>query len=169
MTERELEPGVIDTDAVLVRTMRESDSDAIVKIDAAATGRSRPAYFQLMTQRAIKQASLQISLVAEMDSHVVGFLIGSLYYGEFGVVEPAASLEAIGVDPRYRGQHVGKALIHQLRNNLGALQISALRTEVDWDDFDLIAFLRDEGFSPARRICLESSIDFRSAALDRHD
>jgi ribosomal protein S18 acetylase RimI-like enzyme len=158
MAEREFEPGVLDTDAVLVRTMRESDLDAAVRIDALATGRRRPAYFELMIQRAIKQASLQISLVAELDSHVVGFLIGSLYYGEFGVVEPAASLEAIGVDPRYRGHHVGKALIHQLRNNLGALQISTLRTEVDWSDTDLVAFFRSEGFSPAPRLCLETSI-----------
>lgn len=163
MTERELEPGVLDTDAILVRSMRESDLDAIVGIDALAAGRRRPAYFQLMIQRTTKQASLQISLVAELDSHVVGFLIGSLYYGEFGVVEPAASLEAIGVDPRYRGHRVGKALMHQLRNNLGALQISALRTEVDWDDFDLIAFLRSEGFSPAPRLCLETSVDLSSA------
>ena len=101
--------GFLDTDAILVRTMREGDLDAIVAIDALATGRRRPSYFELMLQRAIKQASLQISLVAELDGRVVGFLIGSLYYGEYGVVEPTASVDAIGVDPRYRGHRVGKA------------------------------------------------------------
>jgi ribosomal protein S18 acetylase RimI-like enzyme len=158
-TEHELEPGILDTDAILVRTMREGDLDAIVAIDALATGRRRPTYFGLMLQRAIGQASLQISLVAELDGRVVGFLIGSLYYGEYGVVEPTASVDAIGVDPRYRGHRVGKAMMRQLRINLGALQISILRTEVDWDDLDLVAFFKSEGFSPAPRLCLETSVD----------
>jgi len=163
--EHELEPGMLDTDAILVRAMRDDDLDAVVAIDALSTGRRRPSYFELMLQRALKQASLQISLVAELDTRVVGFLIGSLYYGEYGVVEPAASLDAIGVDPRYRGQHVGKAMMRQLRVNLGALQIGSVRTEVDWDDLDLVAFFRSEGFAPARRLCLEASVDPTSPRL----
>src|SRR5450756_1305046 len=134
--------GILDTDAVLVRTMRESDLPSIVAIDAAASGRRRPSYFELMLQRAITQAGLQISLVAEVDNRVVGFVIGSLYYGEYGVVEPSASIDAISVDPRVRGKNVGKALMRQLRLNLGALQITALRTEVSWDDFGLLGFFR---------------------------
>lgn len=166
-TERELEPGILDTDAILVRTMREGDLDAVVAIDALSTGRRRPSYFELMLGRAIKQASLQISLVAELDGRMAGFLVGSLYYGEYGVVEPTASVDAIGVDPRYRGHRVGKAMMHQLRINLGALQISTLRTEVDWDDLDLVAFFKSEGFSPSRRLCLEASIDFTSPTSAR--
>jgi len=158
-TERELEPGILETDAILVRAMQEKDLNAIVAIDAQASGRRRPSYFELMLQRAIKQASLQISLVAELEGRVVGFLIGSVYYGEFGVVEPTASVDAIGVDSRYRGHRVGRAMMRQLRNNLGALRISTLRTEVDWDNFDLVAFFRSEGFSPAPRLCLETLVD----------
>ena len=93
------ETGVLETDAVLVRTMRQDDLNAIVAIDAAASGRRRPRYFELMLQRSITQAGLQISLVAEVDNRVVGFVIGSLYYGEYGVVEPSASIDAISVDP----------------------------------------------------------------------
>src|SRR5512145_3335174 len=127
------EPGALETDAIPVRTMRESDLNAVVAIDAASSGRRRPRYFELMHERAVKHAALQVSLVAEMDGHVVGFLLATLYYGEFGVAEPTCSLEAIGVDPRYRGRHVGRALMRQLRLNLGALCISTLRTEVAWD------------------------------------
>ncbi len=70
------EPGVLETDSVIVRTMNEEDLGSVVTIDAAASGRRRPRYFELMLQRAVKLAGLQISLVAEMDGHVVGFLIG---------------------------------------------------------------------------------------------
>ena len=153
------EPGILETDAVLVRTMREEDLEVVVSIDAAVTGRRRPRYFDLMIQRAVKQAGLQISLVAELGEQVVGFLIASLYYGEYGVTEPSASIEAIGVHPQFRGRHVGRALMRQLRLNLGALRITTLRTEVAWDDFELLAFFKKEGFAPAGRLCLECTLD----------
>lgn len=153
------EPGILETDSIPVRVMNERDLDAVVSIDAAATGRRRPRYFQLMMERAIKQAALQVSLAAELDGRVVGFVVTSLYYGEYGVVEPTASLDAIGVLPAFRGRHVAKALLRQLRVNLSALRVVTLRTEVSWDNFDLLAFLKCEGFAPARRLCLECALD----------
>ncbi|MFZ0418463.1 MAG: GNAT family N-acetyltransferase [Candidatus Sulfotelmatobacter sp.] len=153
------EPGILETDRIVVRLMNEHDLEAVVKIDAAASGRRRPRYFQLMLERAVKQAALQVSLAAEVDGCVVGFAIVSLYYGEYGVSEPTASLDAISVDPANRGQHVGKALLRQLRLNLSALRVTTLRTEVSWDSFGLLAFFKKEGFSPARRLCLECVLD----------
>jgi ribosomal protein S18 acetylase RimI-like enzyme len=97
--------------------------------------------------------------VDEISDQVVGFLIGSLYYGEYGVTEPSASIDAIGVHPRFRGRHVGKALMRQLRLNLEALQITSLRTEVSWNDFELLAFFNIEGFVPGGRLCLECTLD----------
>jgi ribosomal protein S18 acetylase RimI-like enzyme len=152
-------PGSLEVDNVSVRTMREGDLDAVVKIDAAATGRRRPRYFELMIERAIKEATLQVSLIAEMEGQVVGFLIASLYYGEYGVVEPSASIDAVSVHPQFRGRHVGRALLRQLRLNLGALHIDTLRTEVSWDDFQLMGFFKAEGFTPSARLCLECRLD----------
>jgi ribosomal protein S18 acetylase RimI-like enzyme len=153
------EPGTLDTDRILVRTMNEHDLEAVVSIDAAAAGRRRPRYFELMMERSVKQAALQVSLAAEVDGHTVGFIIASLYYGEFGVTEPTASMEAIGVAPQYRRQHVAKALLRQLRLNLAALRVTTLRTEVPWDDSDLLAFLKNQGFAPAPRLCLDCVLD----------
>ncbi|MFQ5695506.1 MAG: GNAT family N-acetyltransferase, partial [Terriglobia bacterium] len=151
--------GTLETDVVLVRTMREGDLAAVVAIDAAATGRRRPRYFKLMLERALKHAALQISLIAELEGQVAGFLLASLYYGEFGVAEPTASIDAIGVEPRFRGRHVGRAMMRQLRLNLSALQMTTVRTEVAWDDFELLAFFKREGFAPTGRLCLECSLD----------
>lgn len=160
MTTKSLEePGILETDSILVRLMKEQDLDTIVKIDAAGGGRRRPRYFELMLERSVKQPALQVSLSAEVDGRTVGFVIASLYYGEYGVSEPTASLDAIGVDPENRGQHVGKALLRQLRLNLSALRVTTLRTEVAWDDFDLLGFFKKEGFSPARRLCLDCPLD----------
>lgn len=157
--ERTEEPGILETDAIPVRTMREEDLEAVVAIDAQATGRRRPKYFQQMLKRALKEAAVQVSLVAECDGQTAGFLVATLDYGEYGVLEPSASIDAISVDPRYRGRRVGRALMRQLRLNLSALHVTIFRTEVAWDDFDLLAFFKREGFSPGKRICLESALD----------
>lgn len=154
------EPGpTAALEGVAVRVMNQRDLAAIVAIDEASSGRRRPRYFELLLQRALSQPALQVSLVAEHDGRVVGFVVASLYYGEYGLLEPSASMDAIGVAPARRGQGVGHALMRQLQLNLGALRIDAIRTEVAWDDVELLAFLRQEGFEPSGRICLERRLD----------
>jgi ribosomal protein S18 acetylase RimI-like enzyme len=86
-------------------------------------------------------------------------VVGTLYYGEFGVAEPSASIDVIGVDTRFQRRKVGQALMRQLRINLAALRITSLRTEVSWDDFSLLAFFRSAGFRPSDRLCLERKLD----------
>lgn len=153
------EPGVLETDAVVVRKLTRADLDDVVRIDAAASGRRRPDYFELMLRRSLDESRLQMSLVAELEGRTAGFVIASLYYGQFGVVEPTATVDAIAVDPAWRGRSVGRALMRQLGMNLGALRIHKFRTEVSWDDFDLLRFFRRSGFRPSTRLCLEREID----------
>jgi GNAT superfamily N-acetyltransferase len=146
-------------DLVTVRLMLPADLDAVVKIDAAKRGRARRRYFELMLDRALHFTGLQISLVGELNGRVVGFLIGSLYYGEFGITEPTATIDAIAVEPSTQRQHVARAMFQQLRRNVGAIGATSIRTEVDWGELDLLAFLRSEGFVPATRVCLECKVD----------
>ena len=152
-------PGTLETDEIMVRNMRESDLEAVVEIDAAATGRRRPHYFERMLERTVKEADFQISLVAELEGVVAGCVIATLFYGEYGLVEPSASIDAIGVLNEYRRKNVGRAMVRQLSLNLSALRIEKIRTEVSWDDFQLLGFLRDTGFRPAGRLCLELDLD----------
>lgn len=148
-----------EVDQVTVRTLRESDLPEIVKIDCLAFGRPRPHYFEVLLLRSLKVTGLQISLVAELEGRVVGYLVGSLYYGEYGIAEPTATIDAIGVEPEVRRKRVGHALMRQFRSNVAAVGVSRLRTEVEWDDFDLLGFFSREGFAPAKRLCLEVEID----------
>jgi ribosomal protein S18 acetylase RimI-like enzyme len=153
------EPGVLETDEVLVRSLELSDLDALIEIDAIESGRRRPLYFEKMVERAVQKADFQASLAAEMDDRTVGFVLATLFYGEYGLTEPSASIDAVGVLPEYRGRRVGLALMRQLLLNLAALRIERVRTEVPWNDFDLLAFFERSGFAPAGRICLERQLD----------
>ena len=148
-----------EVEQVSVRNMRESDLPEIVRIDCVAFGRPRPHYFEVLLLRSLKVTGLQISLVAEVEGRVVGYLVASLYYGEYGIAEPTASIDAIGVDPAVRRKRVGHALMRQFSSNVAAIGVTRLRTEVEWDDFDLLGFFAREGFAPAKRLCLEVEVD----------
>jgi predicted N-acetyltransferase YhbS len=151
--------GSLPTDAVLVRDLRTADLTAIVKIDRASTGRVREDYYKAKVKAAMSEPTLRTSLVAELDGHVVGFLVARLFYGEFGHAEAVAVIDSVGVDPAYRKQHVGQALLRQLTMNLRALHVERIETQVDWEQFDLLAFMAKNGFRPAARMCLERRLD----------
>jgi ribosomal protein S18 acetylase RimI-like enzyme len=148
------QPGTLETDAVSVRELTRDDLPRVVKIDALRAGRTRREYYERKLQEA-QHATPRISLAAELDGVVVGFLIGRLYYGEFGLPEPTAVVDSLGVDPEYSNQHVGSALLQQLTRNMRSLGIESIRTEVEWDAHQLVSFLAHHGFKPAPRICLE--------------
>ncbi len=149
----------LDRDVVLVRTMRGEDRNAVVQIDALCMGRRRDRFLDAKIKEALGGAGIATSLVAEIDEHVVGFLLGNVYYGEFGVVEPAAVLDVLGVHPDYRGRQAASALIDQLRTNLLGLGIRRLHTQVRWTNTKLLGFFQHEGFEIAQRMALTLDLD----------
>jgi ribosomal protein S18 acetylase RimI-like enzyme len=153
------EPGSLETDRVSVRDLDADDLMQIVRIDAQRGGRTRHEYYVRKIQEATKESLPRISLAAEVDGTVVGFLIGRLYYGEFGLPEPTAVIDSLGVDPEFSGHHVGQALMNQLLGNMRVLGIEKVRTEVEWDAHDLVRFLSRNNFKPAPRLCLELSLN----------
>lgn len=142
-------------DLVLVRHLGPTDLEAVVAIDAAIVGRRREAFLAHKVGQALNDTGIALSLAAEVDDHVVGFMLARIYYGEFGVLEPSAVLDVLGVHPDFRGRHVASALVDQLRTNLLGLGISRLQTVVPWDQPELITFFQHEGFTIAPRLCLD--------------
>jgi ribosomal protein S18 acetylase RimI-like enzyme len=155
MQDDAVEPGMLATDAVEARTLRETDLAAVIRVDQHSTGRRRDEYYTAKVQSALAEGKLQSSLVAELDGHVVGFVLARVYYGEFGRPEPVAVIDSIGVHPDFRGRQVGQALMRQLRLNLRALGADRLETQVHWTELPLLRFLAAQGFEPAPRLCLE--------------
>jgi ribosomal protein S18 acetylase RimI-like enzyme len=153
------EPGSLPTDAVTVRDLRREDLAAIVRIDRASTGRPREEYYRAKVEAALCEPQLRTSLVAELEGRVVGFVVARLFYGEFGRAEAVAVIDSVGVDPEFRRRHVGQALLRQLTMNLRALRVERVETQVDWDRFELLAFLARNGFRPSARLCLEHRLD----------
>ncbi len=89
-----------------------------------------------------------------MDDYPVGFIMARVDFGAFGRTSTEAEMDTLGVDPGYRGQGVGRALMAQMIANLAVLRVDTIRTEIDWNDTGLITYLDAMGFGPAQRVVL---------------
>jgi len=146
--------------AWMVRNLREDDLEAVIALDARNTGRRRGDFFRRKLQQNLVESGIKVSLAAESEGALRGFLLARVQYGEFGRMEPVAVLETIAVDPTLQRAGAGHVLLRQLQMNLAALNIPTLRTDVAWDQWGMVAFLRKEGFLPAPRLCLELDVRF---------
>jgi ribosomal protein S18 acetylase RimI-like enzyme len=135
--------------------MAEGDLHALIAIDRKITGRDRSSYLEQKFAEAVRDTDVRVSLVAERDGVPVGFIMGRVDLGEFGRMEPTAVMDTIGVDPDYQDQGIGRALLSQLLVNLATLRIECIRTEIDWHDRAMTAFLDRCGFAPSQQLCFE--------------
>lgn len=150
------EPGTRD-DGMIVRTLQAGDLQRLVAIDGQHSGRNRRVFYEGKLERALQDSSVRISLGAELDGILIGALMGSVHYGEFGVAEPVAILDTILVDQGFAGRGIARDMLDQLLKNLSGLRIERIRTEIGWEEGDLMAFLRKSGFAPVPRLVLERS------------
>ena len=153
--------GPLARDRIPVRAMKESDLSALIAIDRRTTGRDRSVYFEGKLEEALHESDVRVSLVAEQDGAVVGFIMARVDFGEFGRFEPIAVMDTIGVDPDWHDRGVGRALLSQLLVNLGTLRIERIRTDLAWRDRDLLGFLDRCGFQLAQQICFKRPVGTR--------
>ncbi|MCX8021747.1 MAG: GNAT family N-acetyltransferase [Syntrophorhabdaceae bacterium] len=145
---------------IKIRLMKAKDFDAIVKIDERVLKVSRPEYYKAKFEKLIHSKDyVPTSLVAETeDGKVVGFVMGELYIGEYGISDDKATLDTIGVDPSYQNQGIGRRLLEEFIDHLKRLGIKRINTLVDWNDGDLMKFFGANHFSPSRVMNLSRNI-----------
>ncbi len=143
--------------AINIRLMKADDFDAVVKIDGRLVETPRTEYYELKFEKLFKSKDyIPTSLVAETDDGtVVGFVMGELYMGEYGIFQEGATLDTIGVDPDHQHQGVGQRLINEFLEHLRKIGVEKLNTLVDWNNAQLIRFFSANRFSPSRTINLE--------------
>ncbi len=142
---------------VNVRTLRKEDLNAIIEIDERVIGEKRRTYWERKLEM-MNSKSSQISLVAELEGKVVGFILGDISGWEFGVPETIGWIDTIGVEPAYQKKGLATALAHELILNLKNLGVKTIYTLVSWNDWDLLQFFHAMGFSRGDMINLELKI-----------
>ena len=146
--------------SIKIRLMQADDFDAVVGIDEKVLKASRLEYYEMKFEKLFNSKDyLPASLVAEEeDGTLVGFVMGELYMGEYGIFQETATLDTIGVDPNCQHKGTGKQLINEFMDHLRKLGVQKIHTLVDWNDSKLIQFFSANLFSPSKTINLERSL-----------
>lgn len=130
---------------VTIRPMTIEDVDAIVEIDRKVVGKPRPEYWKKLI--AEHPQNPYASLVAELNGKVIGFVVGEVSGWEFGVPDNIGWLTIIGVDPDYQHRGVARRLSQEFVKNLKAIGVKVIYTLVNWNEWDLLKFFREMGFT----------------------
>jgi predicted N-acetyltransferase YhbS len=146
--------------AIKIRLMKAEDLDAIVEIDEKLFRTPRREYHEMKFEKLFQSKDyLPVSLVAEKgDGTVVGFVMGELYMGEYGIFQEAATLDTIGVDPNYQHKGIGKQLINEFMDHLKKIGVQKVTTLIDWNYSRMIRFFSANKFSPSKTIHLERTL-----------
>ncbi len=151
----------LDIQEVSIRSMRYADLAVVVELDAHAFGSARPSYFErrLTVLDTADADTRTIFLVAVYRDQVIGFVMGTLAYGEFGLTQVTAILDSIAVHPHYQRQGVGQQLTEAFIKQSARQGASSVYTLVSWDNWTLLKVFHALGFVLASTIPLERRND----------
>jgi len=144
-------------DSLRVRPLDELDIDSIVDIDEKIGGRYRPEVWERRIGYYLRRDP-ESSVVAEGDGKVVGFMLGEVRSGEFGLEEPTGWIEVLGVDPARHGQGIGRRMAEAMFTHFRALGAQHVRTLVDGEMEEIGRFFGALGFTPSRLRPFERSL-----------
>jgi len=144
-------------ESIKIRPLSKGDVDAIVQIDEKVLGESRKEYWERKL-RLTNDKSSQISLVAELEGKVLGFILGDVSGWEFGVPDTIGWIDTIGVDPAYQKKGLATALANELIKRLKVIGVRTIYTLVSWNDWNLLQFFHAMGFTRGDMINLELKI-----------
>ncbi len=142
---------------VLVRQIDDLDISAVVEIDERIGGVYRPEVWERRISYHLRRDP-ETALVAEHEGEVVGFMLGDVRSGEFGLDEPTGWIEVVGVDPRTRGLGVGRKLAEEMMSRFRARGAGKVRTLVEDGREELVKFFGSVGFEAAQLIALVRTI-----------
>jgi ribosomal protein S18 acetylase RimI-like enzyme len=161
VSQMETSASSFDIHEVSIRSMRQTDLSIVVELDAHVFGSKRPAYFErrLVVLDITAAETRAIFLVAVYQEQVIGFVMGTLAYGEFGLTQVTAILDSIAVHPVYQHQGIGQKLTEAFMKESARQGASSVYTLVNWDNWTLLKVFHALGFELASTIPLERRID----------
>src|SRR3970282_3010192 len=131
--------------AVRIRRMAASDLGAVAGIERSITKSRRTSALQTYVRRQLR-AGEGVCLVAEVGGKRAGFLVGDGRPWEFGEDREVAWVKVVGVDPRHQGMGLGHLLGEHFLREVRRRGIRRVKTLVEWDAGDLVAYFHALGF-----------------------
>src|SRR3989441_13303292 len=144
---------------ITIRPMEERDIPRAVEIETAILGPKRSMTLRGSLTAYLAKGERNASIGAEAEGKVVGFLVGDVRAWDFGEDQEIGWIRIVGIDPAYQGHGVGKALGEALMRYFETRGVTTVRTTVEWDAGDLIAYFRTLGFVRSGFIGLEKHLE----------
>ena len=141
---------------ISIREMEDGDIAHICRIQETITKKKAPKSWARDVQEHIAKNKREC-LTATEGGKVVGFIIGNIKTLEYGL-EKSGWIVTLGVDPKYMGRGVGKALGEKLLAHFKNEGCGEVYTSVVWDSTDLLAFFKSLGFKRSDFINLERDL-----------
>ena len=136
----------------------------IVRIEKRIEGKlgiideERMEYLEEAARFNIESSDSMLSLGAELDGNIVGFIIGEIRIWEFGLGEKTGWIRILGVDPDFQRFGIGRKLGEALLEHFERRGIKRVRTMAEWYTGDLISFFKSLGFNMLNMIPLEKEL-----------
>ena len=151
--------------AVKIRPLSLDNIKDIVRIEKRIEGKlgiineERMEYLKEATRYNIERSDPMLSLGAELDDNIVGFIIGEIRIWEFGIGEKTGWIRILGVDPDFQRRGIGRKLGKALLEHFERRGIKRVRTMAEWYTGDLISFFKSLGFNMLNMIPLEKELN----------
>jgi len=142
---------------IRIRPLDELDIGAIVRIDERITGIYKPDIWEQRVAYYLRRDP-ESSQVAESEGRVVGFMLGDVREGEFGIEEPSGWIERFGIDPDFRGRDLGRQLYGAMVRRFLERGVRTVRTLVNEKEGAVAGFLTALGFKPSALKALEAPV-----------
>lgn len=142
---------------LLIRKIKLEDAGEISRIEAAISKDLGRFDFERIIREQVGKDT-DAGLAAEVEGRVVGYMIGYILYGGFGL-EKSAWIATLGVDPKYMGQGIGKRLAEEVFRVYREKGIRYIYTSVRWDSVDLLSFFKTLGFDRSNFINLRKDLE----------
>jgi predicted N-acetyltransferase YhbS len=140
-----------------IRKIKVEDASAISRIQTSITKSSASIDFKQVIEKQVR-AEENISLVAEVDGEITGYMISYIVFGGFGL-EKSAWIATLGVHPKSMGQGIGKRLAEEILDVYRREGVSYIFTSVRWDSSDLLSFFKTLGFDRSDFINLKKELE----------
>ena len=141
---------------VEIRPMEPEDISGILVVDRKISGVQRALTYRDLVREALR-GQIDMSFVAEVDNHFVGFVMAYLTYVREQVSE-ACVIQIFGVDPKYQRQGIASKLIQALLDKCRSKKIKLVRVMIDERDSELQGFFKRMGFDRDRYIDFSKNV-----------
>ena len=146
---------------IRIRRITLNDTEDIQRIARAISGDTSDIDFKKVISRKYGNEEgneeSTISIAAEINGRIAGFMISNILYAGFGL-DRSAWIMTLGVDPDFMGQGIGKKMAEKIFEIYRKRGIKNIYSSVMWDSIDLLSFFKTLGFERSNFINLRKKI-----------